>query len=270
MTPIPCAALATLLLGPGTSITHRAVQTLADHGCSVVWVGEQCVRFYASGIGETRHTGLLEAQVRAWAHPRERLRVARVLYSMRFPGQDVTRLSIAKLRGLEGVRVRAAYAAAAKEVNITWKGRNYRHSDWFAVEPINRALSVANSCLYGICHAGIVSLGCSPGLGFIHTGNALSFVYDIADLYKIETTIPAAFRSVVENPTNLEQVVRRSCRDLFSSISILERIADDLCRLFRSGPKDEAMDVEPAKPGALWDPKYGEVEGGQNYCEEDI
>lgn len=270
VTPIPCAALGLLLLGPGTSITHRAMQTLADHGCSVVWAGEQGVRFYASGVGETRHTHLLEAQARAWAHPRQRLHVARALYAMRFPGQDVTGLSIAQLRGREGARVRAAYAAAARETGVTWKGRGYHQSDWFAADPVNRALSAANSCLYGICHAGIVSLGCSPGLGFIHTGKALSFVYDLADLYKTETTIPAAFRAAASKPANLERATRRICRDLFTSIAILERITNDLHSLFGPGPQDteRSMDVEPARPGKLWDPGGHEVEGGQNYGED--
>jgi hypothetical protein len=50
--PVPCAGLAVLMLGPGVSITHAAVLTLADCGCLIAWCGEQGVRLYASGIGK--------------------------------------------------------------------------------------------------------------------------------------------------------------------------------------------------------------------------
>src|SRR5208337_3923625 len=52
--PVPCANLALLMLGPGVSITHAAISVLADHGCLVAWCGEEGVRFYAVGMGETR------------------------------------------------------------------------------------------------------------------------------------------------------------------------------------------------------------------------
>jgi CRISPR-associated protein Cas1 len=66
-------------------------------------------------------------------------------------------------------------------------------SDYESGTEINKALSAANVCLYGLCHSAIVALGLSPGLGFIHTGHERSFVYDIADLYKAEIAIPVAF-----------------------------------------------------------------------------
>jgi CRISPR-associated protein Cas1 len=49
---VPCANLTTLMVGPGTSITHAAVQTLADAGTLVLWMGEQGVRFYAQGMAK--------------------------------------------------------------------------------------------------------------------------------------------------------------------------------------------------------------------------
>jgi CRISPR-associated protein Cas1 len=269
MIPIPCAALAALVLGPGTTVTQAAMRTLADHGCTVVWAGEEGVRFYASGAGETRRTNLLEAQAKAWADPRFRLRVARLLYAMRFPGQDVSKLSLTQLRGREGARVRAAYAAASSQTGIPWKKRNYDRSDWYGADPVNRALSAANACLYGVCHAGIVSLGCSPGLGFIHTGKTLSFVYDLADLYKAETTIPAAFRAVASGQSHLEQAARHACRDTFVRTRLLERIAQDLHYLFGTGDREmnPSTDEEQAAPGSLWDPNSRDVQGGHNYAE---
>ncbi|MCC6680465.1 MAG: CRISPR-associated endonuclease Cas1 [Phycisphaeraceae bacterium] len=72
---------------------------------------------------------------------------------------------------------------------MPWQGRTYNRKEWFAGDPVNRALSAANTCLYGLVHAAIISAGYSPAIGFIHTGKQLSFVYDIADLYKAELTI---------------------------------------------------------------------------------
>ena len=84
------------------------------------------------------------------------------------------------------------------------KAVKYDQDDWNKGDPINRALSAANACLYGVCHAGILSAGYSAALGFVHTGKMLSFVYDIADLYKTEMTIPVLSGLLRENATDRE------------------------------------------------------------------
>ncbi|MHB1504466.1 MAG: type I-E CRISPR-associated endonuclease Cas1e [Acidimicrobiales bacterium] len=265
MIPVPCASLAVLLLGPGTTITHLAVRTLADHGCSVIWTGDSGVRLYASGTGETRHARYLERQATLWADPRSRLRVARKMYEMRFPGEDVTALSMEQLRGREGARVRRGYQEASKGTGIPWTGRSYERDKWSAADPVNRGLSAANACLYGLCHAGIVSLGCSPGLGFVHTGKQLSFVYDLADLYKTDVTIPIAFQAAAEGDEHIDRRVRLACRQTFHESQLLGRIVDDLHRLFASDSDGEAGDDGPEPPAPLWDPDAGQVQGGVNY-----
>ena len=200
-TPVPCAALTLLMLGPGTAITHAAVRTLADNGCLVMWCGEEAVRFYAIGMGETRSSRNLLAQARLWADPASRLAVVVRMYRMRFDEPVPEDATLQELRGREGIRVRRSYASASQETGIAWEGRSYRSSNWRSADAVNRALSCANSCLYGLCHAAIVAAGFSPALGFIHTGKMLSFVYDIADLYKTEVSIPMAFAAVKEGDT---------------------------------------------------------------------
>ncbi len=157
---------------------------------------------------------------------------------------------------LEGARVRAAYAAAAQEFGVPWSGRSYDRSNWNAAEPINRALSSANAALYGVCHAAILSLGYSPALGFIHTGKQLSFVYDVADLYKTEITIPVAFETTRDCARHLEREVRIRCRDRFREARLLPRIVDDLQSLLGEPPEEEfAPDADPAMPTPLWSPE---------------
>ncbi len=266
--PIPCAALAALLLGPGTSITHLAVRTLADHGCSILWTGEDAVRFYAGGTGETRQSRYLERQARLFSDPRSHLRTARRLYAMRFTGEDTSRLSLAQLRGREGARVRRAYRQASDATGVAWSGRSYRQDEWAASDPVNRALSAANACLYGICHAAIVSIGCSPGLGFIHVGKQLSFVYDIADLYKAELSIPIAFTAAAQGALDVSRSARHAAREAFREANLLERVVTDLRSLLDADCGDDDCDTRAASPGGLWDPGSGPVSGGQNYAEE--
>lgn len=268
--PVPCAALTVLMLGPGTTITHAAVRTLARCGCLVLWAGEEGVRFYAQGMGETRSARNLYRQARLWADPTARLEVVRRLYGMRFPEPLDPRLTLQQIRGREGVRVREAYARASRETGVPWAGRSYRRDQWDTADPVNRALSAASSCLYGVCHAAIVSAGYSPALGFIHTGKMLAFVYDVADLYKADVAVPIAFRVVAEGVEHLEMRVRRACRDRFHEQRLLQRIVPDIERALggTENSVDTAYDSDEALPGGLWDPETGELAGGVNYADD--
>lgn len=268
-TLVPCAALSLLMLGPGTTVTHAAMRTLAESGCSVLWVGESGVRLYAQGLGETRSAQRLLHQARLCSTPMLRLQVVRQMYEIRFPDPLAPDLTLRQIRGKEGIRVREAYAHASREYGVPWTGRTYKRDEWASADPVNRALSAANSCLYGICHAAIVGAGYAPGLGFIHTGKLLSFVYDIADLYKVEITIPAAFRAVHDGEEGIEGRVRRACRDAFRDQRILNRIIDDIDRVLQVGPlpDDSVFDLDAAAPGELWDPELGSVEGGLNQAD---
>ncbi len=268
MTPVPCASLTLLLLGPGTSISHAAIRTLAENGCMVGWTGEESVRFYALGSGETRSARNLMHQARVWAHPTTRLAVVFRMYRHRFNEDLSPNLTLRQLRGWEGVRVREAYARASRATGVEWHGRQVNRSDWGAQDPINKALSSANACLYGICHAAIVAAGYSPGMGFIHTGKMLSFVYDIADLYKADFAIPAAFDATAAGTEGLESRVRKACRDAFRRGRLLGRIVDDIQHLLDipAAPDLGVFDDDAALPGGLWDPVDGVVKGGVNWA----
>ncbi len=271
-TPVPCASLALLMLGPGTTITHAAIRALAENGCLVMWTGEAGVRFYAQGMGETRSARNLLKQARLQTDPALRLDVVVRMYQMRFDEPLARDLTLRQIRGKEGLRVREAYARFSRETGVEWNGRSYRSTDWRVADPINRALSCANSCLYGVCHAAIVSAGYSPSLGFIHTGKMLSFVYDVADLYKVDMTLPVAFRAVMAGTNDLEGRVRRACRDVFHEQRLLQRVIPDIEEALGVQPSSgddpgADFDAEDALPGGLWDPEGGEVAGGVNQAD---
>lgn len=256
--PVPCANLALLMIGPGVSITHAAMGALAEHGCTVLWCGEHGIRLYAAGIGNTRTSFNLLHQVKAWADESLHIQVVRNLYQFRFKEKLQPTLTIRQIRGMEGIRVRDAYKEWSKKTGVAWARRFYKKESWHAADPINRAISAANACLYGVCHSAIVAAGFSPALGFIHTGNMLSFVYDIADLYKTDITIPAAFETTAEGIEDLERRVRIKCRDLFASTRLLARIVDDIKKVLMM-PEAESGDQtisQQESPDSLmyWEP----------------
>lgn len=265
---VPAATIASLMLGPGTTLSHQAMMLLADSGTCTVWVGEQGVRYYAHGRPLARRTRLLEAQASLVTNQSSRLSVARAMYEMRFQDEVTSGLTMQQLRGREGARVRRLYREHADEFGVEWKSRTYRPDDFSGADQLNQALSAATSCLYGLVHAVVVSLGASPGLGFVHTGHERSFVFDIADLYKMELAVPVAFRAVARalEDDDLPGQVRRDMRDAIQEAKLLPRCAADVHRLLRTGGDEDAdytFDMVE-----LWDTK-GLIPAGQNY-EDDL
>ncbi|HRJ34273.1 MAG TPA: type I-E CRISPR-associated endonuclease Cas1e [Fimbriimonadaceae bacterium] len=261
-TPAPVCDIALLMLGPGTKLTHRAMEILARNNCLVAWVGEEGVRLYAFATGGTHSSERLLRQARMVTDPYKRLEIVRRLYAKRFPEALDPNVTIEQLRGKEGHRVRQAYAAQAAKHSVDWQGRNYDRNKWQGSDPVNTALSAANACLYGICHAACLSMGFSPALGFIHTGKQLSFVYDLADLYKLELSVPISFAAAAqESEIPIERRVRLALRDVFREFRFLERVSSDLMDLFGPDESDELYDDDPARPGEL----VGGVEGGVSY-----
>lgn len=254
---VPIADLSVLMLGPGTNITHAAIKNLADNGCTVLWCGEDNTRFYAQGLGETRQADRLLHQALLVSDPIKRLLVVNRMYRYRFAEELDPNLTLPQIRGKEGARVRDAYATYSKLYNVPWSGRNYDRQSWAKGDPINRALSAGNALLNGLCHAAIISGGYSPAMGFIHTGKQLSFVYDIADLYKVEFTIPIAFTIVAKSAQNVESRVREECRHKFRQAKLLHRILPDIDTLldFTTTSTHPELDQDPALPIDLWQPE---------------
>jgi CRISPR-associated protein Cas1 len=265
---VPAAQLSCLLIGPGCRVTHHAVMLLADSGTSAVWVGENGVRFYAAGRGLSRSSRLLEAQARLVSNTRSRLEVARRMYEMRFPDENVSGLTMQQLRGREGARVRAVYRDQSERTGVPWTRRDYRPDDFDASDGINAALSAAHSALYGIVHSVVVAMGCSPGLGFVHTGGDRAFVHDIADLYKATTSIPVAFEVAAAGVTDVPAHARRRMRDTIFEDHVLERCVKDVRSLLVGN--DESIDDEWADVITLWDGANSVVAGGVNYGDAEV
>ena len=262
---VPAAMIGVLLLGPGTDISHRAVELIGDTGTSMVWVGERGVRHYAHGRPLAHSTRFLVKQAELVSNVRLRLAVARKMYQMRFPNEDVSALTMQQLRGREGARVRAVYRRYSKQYGVEWNGRVYEVDDFASGTPANQALSATNVCLYGLAHSVIVAMGMSPGLGFIHTGHDLAFVYDVADLYKAKITIPLSFEiaASAKPDEDIGRISRLRMRDALVENKMISIMVKDIQDIFEITPDERFLTVELE----LWDDRDSLEPYGVSYYE---
>ena len=261
---IPSAMVSVLLLGTGVDVTHRAMELIGDTGMAVVWVGEHGVRQYAHGRALGHSSRFLEQQAKLVSNRRTRVAVARKMYQMRFPKEDVSKLTMQQLRGKEGARVRRVYLEQSKKTDVPWDRREYKVDSFDSSTSINKALTAAHQALYGLSCSVIVALGASPGLGFVHTGHDMSFVYDFADLYKAKYSIPIAFEMTAKHGDNdIADWTRRGMRDAFANGKLVVQMVRDLKKLLNI---DDGI---PAETMHLWDDRQGLQKFGVQYHELD-
>jgi CRISPR-associated protein Cas1 len=223
-TQIPVGGIACLLLEPGTRVSHAAVSLASRVGCLLLWVGEAAVRLYSSGQPGGARADRLLYQAKLALDDALRLKVVQKMYSIRFQEDAPKHRSVEQLRAIEASRVKKIYQLLAKQYGVEWKGRRYDPKEWESGDLINRCLSTANSCLYGVTEAAVLAAGYAPAIGFLHTGKPLSFVYDIADLVKFETAALVAFQVAAQKPANIESMVRIKCRDIFRQTKLLSKL----------------------------------------------
>ena len=234
-THIPIGGVACLMLEPGARVSHAACALAARVGTLLVWIGEAGVRLYSAGQPGGARADRLLYQAKLALDDGLRLKVVRKMYTLRFGEEPPQRRSVEQLRGIEGARVRETYKRIAARYGVKWTARNYDRHAWDQSDVPNRCLSAATACLYGVTEAAVLAAGYAPAIGFIHTGKPLSFVYDVADIYKFETVVPVAFRIAAKNPVKAEQQVRHACRDMFRETRLLERIIPGIEDMLAAG-----------------------------------
>jgi len=239
---IPVGSVACLLLEPGTRVSHAAVKLAATVGTLLIWVGDAGVRLYSAGQPGGARSDKLLYQAKLALDDSLRLKVVRKMFELRFGEPPPSRRSIEQLRGMEGARVRKTYQMLAKQYGVKWQGRRYDPTQWESSDVANQCLSAATACLYGITEAAILAAGYAPAIGFLHTGKPQSFVYDIADIVKFETVVPAAFRIAARHPATPEREVRIACRDAFKQSRVLQRLIPMIEDVLAAG------DIEPPPP----------------------
>jgi CRISPR-associated protein Cas1 len=226
---LPIGGLACLMLEPGARISHAAVALAARAGTLIVWVGEAGVRLYSAGQPGGARSDRLLWQASLAMNDDAKLKIVRKMFAIRFGEAAPERRSVDQLRGIEGARVKRLYELLAQKHGVVWRGRNYDRTDWGTGDIPNRCLSAATACLYGLTEAAILAAGYAPAVGFLHSGKPLSFVYDIADLFKFETVVPVAMQvagQAAKGKLTVDPIgeVRRDCRDVFRRTLLLQNI----------------------------------------------
>lgn len=86
----------------------------------------------------------------------------------------------------------------------------------------------------------MLAAGYAPAIGFLHTGKPRSFVYDVADLWKLDTVVPEAFRVAGQAAKGRldmspERAVRLACRDAFRKSDLLGEIIPSIETVLEAG-----------------------------------
>ena len=229
---IPVATVSALILGPGTTITHAAIKACADSNTPLIWMGEEGMKFYAAGLQPNHDNSMARLHATAWADRKTKEEIARRMFRFRFEDGEVDSATIQQLRGMEGKRVKIEYAKHGAQYGVTWKGRDYNAQQWDLADGINKALSAANASLYALCAAVCHSMGFIPTLGFVHDAGTLPFIYDVADLYKHETSWPAAFQAISQDPQDDGTLARKLLKEKVETTRLFQRIPRDLTAFF--------------------------------------
>lgn len=226
---LPIATITTLLLGPGTSVTHEAIKVLAAANCTVCWVGEDSLLFYSAGQSPTADTRNFRKQMNLASSKKTRLEVARRMFAKRFPSVDLKETTLSDLMGMEGKRIKQLYEEKALQYQVGWAGRSYTPGKFVLSDLTNKIITASNSALYAIVLSAVYSLGYSPHIGFVHSGSPLPFVYDIADLYKENACIDLAFELTKELAGEYNRYyVSNMFRKRIISLGVLENISKDI------------------------------------------
>lgn len=231
---IPYQGISLLLLGPGTTISHDALRLLARHGTLLAAVGEGGVKFYtAPPMGQGR-SDVARAHARLWANEKARVDVARRMYAFRF-GRILPQKDITVLRGIEGARMKESYRLVAGQHGVEWNGRHYDRQNPNAADVPNQALNHAATFVESAADVAVAAVGALPPLGFIHEESSNAFTLDVADLFRVEFTLPLAFavaRRVQDRPDLLlEREVRKEAARQFHKQQLIARMIDRIKEL---------------------------------------
>lgn len=232
---IPFQSISMILLGPGTSLTHDVLRLAARHGLLIAAVGEGGVKSYtAPPMGQGR-SDVARIHAERWADRKGRIDTARRMYAWRF-GRVLPHREIETLRGIEGARMKEAYRLVAQRFGIEWHGRRYDRDDPQAADLPNQAINHAATFVEAAADIAVASVGALPPLGFIHEESSNAFTLDIADLYRVEMTLPLAFGAVKATregrSVSLEREIRRRAARAFRNEKLIPRMIGRVKELF--------------------------------------
>ncbi|MNU42823.1 CRISPR-associated endonuclease Cas1 [compost metagenome] len=238
---IPHQGLSTLLMGPGTTISHDAMRILNVHGTSIMAVGSGGVRLYSAPPLLPDDSTLARHHAMLWSDLDKRIFVARKMFAIRF-GEVLPHRSMDVLRGIEGGRIKKVYEIQAAKYRVPWNGRRFDRADPGSSDLVNQAINHAATAMYAFSAIAVYSVGAIPQLGFIHEASGDAFCLDIADLYRATITIPIAFectRFIMDNPDiPIERHVRKAINKTAGKSGLVDAMIDNIKELFNGNDGD--------------------------------
>lgn len=232
---IPHQAVSTILLGPGSSVTHDALRLLARHGTLLAAVGEDGVRSYTAPPLLPDRSDVARRQAELWGNPRRRISVARHMYALRL-GEILPHRDLETLRGIEGSRVKNFYKLMADKYGVKWNGRIYDRANPEAADLANQAINHAATAVQAAAAIAVQALAALPPLGFIHEDSGQSFVLDIADLFRDTVTLHIAFsaaKRAEQVDDTVDRLVRREAATTFRKQQVIGAMIDRIKAVLR-------------------------------------
>lgn len=231
---IPFQQVSSLLLGPGTVISHDALRLLARQQTGVLAVGSKGIRLYAASMpfGPDR-SALARKQATLWSNEDTRVTVVRKIYAFRF-GESLPEYArdINSLRGIEGKRIKKVYESLASQYGVQWNGRRFDRNNPEEDDSINKAINHATTATYAAAQIAVAVTGTIPQLGFIHESSGRAFVLDIADLFRSTISLPIAFQATKQLSSgkgqDIESQTRKLAGKIFQEKSVIPAMIDQI------------------------------------------
>ena len=239
---VPFQMVSCLMLQPGTTVSHDALRILARHGTTVICVGEDGVRFYASLPAGPAASARARRQILAWCDPEERISIVRKMYALRL-GEFLPSTDINALRGMEGARMKVTYQRLAERHGVRWQGRRYDRNDPESADVANQAINHASSAVEGAALTAVAATGTLAELGFIHEDSSNAFALDVSDLFRDSVLLPIAFRAtsaILRNREGpVERIVRRFAAQTFRQEKLITNMIDRIKFLIDGDDEDD-------------------------------
>lgn len=234
---IPFQQVSSILLGPGTLISHDALRLLARQQTGLVAVGSGGTRIYAVSMpfGPDR-AEIARKQVQLWADPELKIQVVRAMYERRF-GAALPHYAkdLNSLRGIEGRRMKEVYKLLAEKYGVPWEGRQFDRNNPDNDTTLNQAINHAATAAYASAQIAVAVTGAIPQLGFIHESSGRSFALDIADLYRASVILPIAFEAAkkasLQQNYDIERETRKLAGAVFRQEKLIPKMIDSIKEL---------------------------------------
>lgn len=230
---IPVAMLSCIILGPGSTITHAAIVSCSKTNTPIVWMGDDGLYYYATGVNVNERCQTTINHAKLYSNNENRLTIARKMFNHRFPDAALDDKTLDQMKGIEGNRIRNAYRDMSKKYSVEWACRNTNGIYGIDVDDLNLSLNILNFNLYCICLSVATTMGYIPALGFIHSDGKIPFIYDLADLYKVDITFDVAFSTYADIRRYNKQLLTQNFTQKVSEYNLMSKIPKDLKEIMK-------------------------------------